>query len=414
MVRDTKYYDILGVSPTANESELKTAYRKLALKFHPDKNPDAGDKFKDISHAYEVLSDADKRAAYDRYGEEGLNGAGPGMNAEDLFSQFFGGGGGFFGGMGGGHHNHGRPRGPRRGEDVIYNLQVSLEELYKGKASKIAIQRNVLCGKCNGKGGKEVKKCTGCNGAGVKMTIRQMGPMIQQMQTVCNECQGEGEIIKPADKCDECRGKKVMKEKKIIDLKIEPGSVHGQKIRFSGEADQAPNTVPGDLIVVIAEKEHSQFKRQGSDLHCKVKIDLVTALAGGTFTVKHLDGRILEGKIAPGQVIKPEEIRVIEGEGMPEKDRIYMKGHMFIIFDVQFPRDNWASPEVIKKLQEILPPKSQMDLDGDQKEEVALKKLDASHKNRNKQRQGSQYYDEDDEDDDHHGHGNAGVNCSQQ
>jgi DnaJ family protein A protein 2 len=145
----------------------------------------------------------------------------------------------------------------------------------------------------------------------------------------------------------------------------------------------------------------------------KVKIDLVTALAGGSFTVKHLDGRILEGKIAAGEVIKPEEIRVIEGEGMPEKDRVYMKGHMFVHFDVLFPKTNWASQELIKKLEGILPAKSQMDLDGPEKEEVAMKKLEASHKNRNKQRQQSQYYEDEDEDDEHQ-HGNAGVNCGQQ
>jgi len=416
MVRDTKYYDLLGVSSTASEAELKTAYRKLALKYHPDKNPDAGDKFKDISHAYEVLSNGDKRAAYDRYGEEGLNGEGPGMNAEDLFSQFFG--GGFFGGghpgMGGG-----RPRGPRRGEDVVFNLQVSLEELYKGKTAKIAIQRNILCAKCNGKGGKEVKKCGGCNGSGVKVSLHRMGPMVQQVQQACNDCGGEGEIIKPGDRCGDCHGRKVSKEKKVLEINVEPGSVNGQKIRFSGEADQAPNTVPGDVIVVVVEKEHPMFKRQGSDLHCKIKIDLVTALAGGTFTMKHLDGRILEGKIAVGDVVRPEEIRVMDGEGMPEKDRIYLKGHLFIHFDLVFPPANWAKPEVIKGLNAILPAKSQMDMDGPEKEEIPLKKFDATYKNRS-QRQSSHGHhhhhgnEDDDEDDQHPHHGNAGVSCAQQ
>lgn len=402
MVRDSKYYDILGVSPTASESELKTAYRKLAMKYHPDKNPDAGDKFKEISHAYEVLSNADKRAAYDRYGEEGINGEGPGMSAEDLFSQFFG------GGMFGGGHG-GRSRGPRRGEDVVFNLSVSLEELYKGKASKIAIQRNVVCTKCNGKGGKEVRKCAGCHGSGVKTHIRQMGPMIQQMQSVCNDCQGEGEVIKPTDRCEDCKGKKVTKEKKVLEINVAPGSVNGQKIRFAGEADQAPNTVPGDVIVVVNEKEHDFYKRQGADLHCRVKIDLVTALAGGSFTVKHLDGRILEGTIQPGEVIKPEEIKVIEKEGMPEKDRIYLHGHIFVHFDVVFPKANWADVETIKKLEQILPAKSQMDLDGDLKEQVTLKKYDSTHKNRRQQSRNHHHGESDDD-----AHGNAGVSCAQQ
>lgn len=415
MVRDTKFYDILEVSPTANDDELKKAYRKLAMKYHPDKNPEAGDKFKDISHAYEVLSDADKRAAYDRYGEEGLRGD-PGMSAEDLFSQFFG--GGFFGGGHGGHGGHGRQRGPRRGEDVVFNLACTLEELFKGKVSKISMQRNVICVKCSGKGGKDTRKCGGCNGSGVRMTIRQMGPMIQQMQSVCTECQGEGEIIKPADRCGDCKGKKVNKEKKLVEIKVEPGSVNGQKIRFAGEADQAPGTVPGDLIVVVAEKEHETFKRQGSDLHCKLKIDLVTALAGGTFTIKHLDGRILEGTVKPGEVIKPEEIRVIEKEGMPEKDRIYLKGHLFIHFDVVFPPTNWTSVENIKKLVDILPQKTQMDLDGPEKEEVGMKKFDNSYKNRQRQQQQHHHhrghYQDDDEEEAEGHHGNAGVGCAQQ
>ncbi len=412
MVRDSKFYDILGVSSTANDAELKSAYRKLALKYHPDKNPDAGDKFKEISHAYEVLSNPDKRAAYDRYGEDGLNGDAGGMNPEDLFSQFFG--SGFFGGGG-----HSRQRGPRRGEDVTFNLSVTLEEIYTGKTAKIAIQRNIICSGCQGKGGKDVKKCTGCKGTGVRMTIRQMGPMIQQMQSVCNECQGEGEVVKPADRCPTCSGKKVTKEKKVIEIKVEPGSVNGQRIKFSGEADEAPGIVPGDVVVVITEKEHPVFKRQGADLHVKVKIDLVTALAGGSFTINHLDGRILEGKIQPGEVIKPEEIRVIESEGLPEKDKIYLKGHMYVHFEIIFPQTNWASVDKIKKLEEILPPKSQMDLDGPEKEEVELSKYDNTHKSRNQKQQQKHaqhghhgYYEEDDEEDMHHG--NAGVSCAQQ
>lgn len=408
MVRDTKLYDILGVSPTASEGELKTAYRKLAMKYHPDKNPDAGDKFKDISHAYEVLSNGDKRAAYDRYGEEGLRGDG-GMAAEDLFAQFFG--GGFFGG------GQSRPRGPRRGEDVVYNLGVTLEDLYSGKMSRISLQRNILCGPCGGKGGKNVTKCTGCHGTGMKTTIRQMGPMIQQMQSACNECGGEGSIIKPGDRCQECKGKKVKKEAKILEIKVEPGSLHGQKIRFAGESDQAPNTVPGDVIVVLNEKEHSHFKRKGADLYFNAKIDLVTALAGGSFSIKHLDGRNLQCTIQPGEVIKPEEVRVIDGEGMPVKDKIYMKGNLLVQFEVIFPKANWTSPETIKKLRDILPAPTQMQIDQmeGEKEEVVMKKFDATYKNRQQQQQ--QRYQQsgyDDEEDEDHGHGHPGVQCAQQ
>jgi len=167
MVKDTKLYDTLGVSPSATENELKKAYRKLALKYHPDKNPNGAEKFKDISHAYEILSDPQKRETYDNFGEEGLSGdaGGMGMNPEDLFASFFG---GAFGGS--------SRSGPRRGKDVVHPLKVSLEDLYKGKVFKLSIKRNVICKACNGKGGKEgaVKNCSDCNGRGVKFVRRQI------------------------------------------------------------------------------------------------------------------------------------------------------------------------------------------------------------------------------------------------
>lgn len=409
MVKDTKYYDILGVSPSVGESELKSAYRKLALKYHPDKNPEAGDKFKEISHAYEILSNPQKREVYDKYGEDGLNGEGPGMSAEDLFSQFFG--GGFFGGGAGG----GRRSGPKRGEDMVFELGVTLEELYRGKTAKIAVQRRVICSGCQGKGGKEgaVRKCSGCNGSGVKVQIRQMGPMIQQFQSVCNDCGGEGEQINSKDRCKECSGKKVVSEKKVHEVHVEKGMSHGQKIKFTGEADQAPGVIPGDVIVVIVEKEHGVFKRQGSDLHCKVKIDLLTALAGGAFQINHLDDRTLQGIIAPGEVIQPDEVRVMEGEGMPEYKRPFEKGHLFIHFDLVFPPPNWTNPATIAKLEQILPPRITMQIDGATCDEVPLKKMTASHKNRRSG--GGHAHDEDDDDGHHHGGAaGSGVQCHQQ
>ncbi|KAJ3041600.1 Type I HSP40 co-chaperone, partial [Rhizoclosmatium hyalinum] len=275
-------------------SEIKKAYRKLALKYHPDKNPgneEANERFKEISKAYEVLSDEQKRDMYDRYGEEGIEGAsgmgGPGgMNPGDLFSQLFGGAGGFGGG--------GRS-GPRKGKDMAHSLKVTLEDLYKGKTSKLALQKQVLCGPCEGRGGKAgaTRTCTGCQGRGVKIVIRQMGPMIQQMQQTCPDCNGEGEIINPKDRCTACNGKKINNERKILEVFIDKGMTDGQKVVFSGEGDQAPGIVPGDIIIVIEEKAHDRFKRKGADLFIDVKIDLLTALAGGHFSIPHLDDRVL-------------------------------------------------------------------------------------------------------------------------
>ncbi|ORY05654.1 DnaJ-domain-containing protein [Basidiobolus meristosporus CBS 931.73] len=402
MVKDTKYYDILGVSPTASESELKKAYRKLALKYHPDKNPDAGDKFKDISHAYEILSDSEKRNIYDQYGEEGLkNEGGPGMSAEDLFSQFFG--GGFFGGGG-----PRQPSGPRRGKDVHHALKVSLEDLYKGKTSKLALQKNVICSPCKGKGGKEgaVKTCSTCNGRGVRIIHRQLGPMIQQIQQHCSDCNGEGQVINEKDKCKTCNGKKVVSERKVLEVHIDKGMRDGQKVTFHGEADQAPDVVPGDIVIVIEEKAHPRFKRKGDDLFYNAKIDLLTALAGGHFIIEHLDGRKLKVNILPGEVIKPEEVKAIQNEGMPSH-RHHQHGDLYVQFDVVFPERNWTTPENIALLENILPPREAQDVKGDV-EEVVLSDMDASQKNR-----AEHGMDEDYEDEDGHGHG-PGVQCAQQ
>merc|ERR1712018_96903 len=196
MVYETKYYDILGVSPTATEAELKKSYRKLALKYHPDKNPDAGDKFKEISMAYEVLSDSKKRAIYDEHGEQGIKEGGGGGGAHspmDIFNMFFG-GGGFPGGGGGRSSNKSKP--------IVHKLGVSLEELYNGKTRKLAVTREICCEKCNGKGGSKVEKCQSCRGSGIKVTTKQIGPgMIQQMQSPCDSCGSQGEVISEAHKC---------------------------------------------------------------------------------------------------------------------------------------------------------------------------------------------------------------------
>jgi DnaJ homolog subfamily A member 2 len=420
MVRETKLYDTLGVSPTASETELKAAYRKLALKFHPDKNPDAGDKFKDISHAYEILSNSEKRQVYDNYGEAGLNGDGGagGMNAEDLFAQFFG--GGFFGGAGGG-----RSRGPRRTEDMSFSLQVTLEELYKGKTAKIAVQRKVLCSKCSGRGGKEgaVKTCSSCQGRGIKTILRQMGPLVQQMQQTCPDCEGEGEIIRAADRCGSCNGRKVSTEKKVHEIHIEAGMRNGHKIRLSGEADQAPGCQTGDIIVTVMEREHSFFKRQDRDLHCRVPIDLITALVGGRVTVKHLDDRILEANLLPGQIIRPEDIRIIRNEGMPTHRQPFNRGDLFVHFDIVFPDTNkWSlTPEKISQLEAVLPTRTAISAKAPSAEEtvdeVNFVEMSASE-NRNQQQKNSrrqhQHYDEDEDEDMNGQGGQPGVQCAQQ
>ncbi|KAJ1857392.1 Type I HSP40 co-chaperone [Coemansia sp. RSA 1822] len=415
MVRDTKMYDLLGVDSGASESELKKAYRKLALKYHPDKNKgneEANEKFKEISHAYEILADSDKRKVYDMYGEEGLNGGGMGggggMDANDLFSQLFGGGGGMFGGMGGGRRG---PSGPQRGRDIAHSLKVSLEDLYKGKTSRLQVTKKVICVDCDGKGGAEgaVRKCSNCDGRGVEIIIRQMGPMVQQIQQPCHSCRGAGEEIDPRLRCKKCVGRKVTDERKQLEVNIDRGMKGGQKVVFQGEADQAPGVLPGDIVIVIEEKEHPSFKRRENDLFYEAEIDLVTALAGGNVHIKHLDDRVLNVAILPGEAIKPGETKVIEGQGMPSY-RHHNNGNLFIKFNVRFPEPNWTSEEEIKKLEALLPARQPVPAipKGYHTEDVVLSAVDLHHQK--KMNESDAGMDEDYEDAQH----GPGVQCAQQ
>ncbi|KAI9748548.1 MAG: Type I HSP40 co-chaperone [Lichina confinis] len=331
------------VSPDASDADLRSAYKKGALKHHPDKNahnPGAAEKFKEISHAYEILSDRHKRQLYDQYGEEGLDqgGMAGGMSAEDLFSQFFGGGGGFGGFFGGGAM---RETGPKKARTIQHVHNVSLEDMYRGKMSKLALQKSVICSKCDGRGGKEgaVKRCPGCDGQGMKIMMRQMGPMIQRFQTVCPECQGECEIIRDKDRCKQCNGKKTVVERKILHVPVDRGVRSGTKIPFAGEGDQMPNMVAGDVVFEIQQKPHQRFERKGDDLVYHAKIDLVTALAGGELHIEHLDERWLCIPLTYGRIIKTGEVSMIPNQGMPSY-RHHDYGNLYIEFEVVMPTMN--------------------------------------------------------------------------
>lgn len=357
MVKDTKFYDLLGVLPLASENDLKKAYRKAALKYHPDKNPspEAAEKFKELSRAYEVLSDEQKREVYDLYGEEGLNGGGMpgGMGAEDIFSQFFGGGFGGMGGMGGMGQ-----RGPQRGKDIKHLIPCTLEELFKGRTAKLALNKTVLCGLCSGRGGKEgkVTQCKTCHGAGVTFVTRQMGPMIQRFQTVCDACHGQGDVCDPKDRCGACKGKKTLQERKILEVHIDPGMKDGQRVVFRGEGDQEPGVTPGDVIFVVDERPHEKFQRKGADLYHECEIDLATAITGGDVAFKHVSGDWIKCSILPGEVIAPGAMRVIEKQGMPVP-RLSDRGNLFLKFSVVFPKAHFALEEKLAQLEALLPKK---------------------------------------------------------
>ncbi|CAL1403758.1 unnamed protein product [Linum trigynum] len=394
---NTRYYEVLGVPKTASPEDLKKAYRKAAIKNHPDKGGDP-EKFKELAQAYEVLSDPEKREIYDQYGEDALKegmggGGGGGHNPFDIFESFFGGGG-----FGGGSS---RGRRQRKGEDVVHPLKVTLEDLYLGRSKKLSLSRNVICSKCSGKGSKSgaSMKCSGCQGSGMKVSIRQLGPgMIQQMQHACNECRGTGESISDKDRCPQCKGEKVVPEKKVLEVVVEKGMQNNQKITFPGEADEAPDTVTGDIVFVLQQKEHPRFKRKGDDLFVEHTLSLTEALCGFQFVITHLDGRQLLIKSLPGEVVKPDSFKAVNDEGMPMYRKPFLKGKLYIHFTVDFPDS--LTPDQVKSLEAVLPPKNPSgltEMELDECEETTLHDVNIEEEMRRKQQAQNEAYDEDDE-----------------
>ncbi|WAC19708.1 molecular chaperone DnaJ [Luteolibacter sp. SL250] len=299
------YYEILGVSRDASQDEIKKAYRKLAVKLHPDKNPGdatAEERFKELGEAYEALSDADKRAAYDRYGHAafsggmggGRSGGGGGgfHDPMDIFSQVFGGafGGGFeefFGGGGGSSRR--KSSGKQRGSDLRYDLEISLEEAANGVEKELEIERYVPCDTCSSKGTKGsggVKVCQTCGGRGV--VARQAGIFIQQ--STCPECRGAGETI--SDPCSSCKGEGRVQRDSRIKLRIPAGVDTGTRLRSSGNGDAGVRGgEAGDLYVFLHVRDHDIFERDGDDLFCEVPLPFSIAALGGELKVPTLDGQ---------------------------------------------------------------------------------------------------------------------------
>lgn len=290
------YYQVLGINRDASEEEIKKAYRKLAMKFHPDRNPDnpkAEEQFKEAKEAYEILSDGQKRTAYDQYGHAGVapqsgagfGGAGMGGFADafsDIFGDIFGGGGGRGGAGGGGRSN------VYRGADLRYNLEVSLEEAARGTETRIRIPTMAECEPCNGTGakkGSEPKTCPTCAGHG-QVRMQQGFFSIQQ---TCPKCHGTGRYI--PDPCPSCHGAGRVKEHKTLSVKIPAGIDEGDRIRLSGEGEHGMNGgPPGDLYVQVHLKPHSVFKRDHDDLHCEMPVSFTTAALGGEIEIPTLDG----------------------------------------------------------------------------------------------------------------------------
>jgi len=399
-VDNDSFYKVLGLERESNPSgaDIKRAYKKMALKHHPDRGGD-GEIFKEVSNAFETLNDPDKKKLYDQYGKEGLEGGGGGGDADDIFSMFFG------GGRGGGRGQSG----PTRGEDINHAIKVTLEDLYNSKTAKLAINRDKLCEECDGIGGKKgsEKTCSDCSGRGVKVQLRQVGPgMVQQMQSVCPTCRGSCKFFVDNDKCKECRGKKVSKERKVLEVHIDRGMRNGEKIKFSGEADEAPNTIPGDVVFVLQEREHDVFKRKGADLVTTLDISLAEALCGLTRTIKTLDGRMLKIDSPPGAVIKPDCVKMVAGEGMPHLNNPYTKGRLFVHFRVTFPAK--IAPAAVTALVAALPKAQKVSLTGEE-EDCTMADVDMSQFGQDKGLSG--VHDDEDDDDPRGGGGQQKVQC---
>jgi molecular chaperone DnaJ len=331
------YYEVLGVHKNASDTEIKKAFRKQALQYHPDKNPGdkaAEEKFKELSEAYEVLSDAQKRAQYDQFGHAGVSGSGgfsgggfggfgAGTPFGDIFSDIFG---DIFGGGGG----RGRSQG-RRGDDLLYNLEISFEEAAFGVEKKIDVPFAKRCPSCNGSGsrpGSEPKVCPSCRGAG--QVRYQQG--IFSVSKTCGQCNGEGKIV--TDPCPDCHGKGSVKDTKTLSIKIPAGVETGLRLKSAGDGGQGLKNAPnGDLYVAITVSEHPIFQREDNNVICEFPISFIQAALGCEIEVPTLDGKVAM-KIAEGT--QSGKVYRLRGKGFPSLQG-YGRGDQMVIIRVETP-----------------------------------------------------------------------------
>jgi len=346
MSQKRDYYDILGVSKNADEQEIKKAYRKIALKFHPDKNPDnkeAEEKFKEAAEAYEVLSDKDKKARYDRFGHQGVSGAsgggggfsGGGMNMEDIFDQF----GDIFGGSFGGRSSGGGSR-VNRGSDLRIKIKLNLKEIANGASKKIKVNKLVNAE------GVTYNSCKTCNGQGRVLRVTQTMLGAMQTQSTCHTCQGTGKIIDKKPSGVDAQGLK--RQEEIVEVNIPAGVGEGMQLKLSGKGNAGPfGGVPGDLLVVIEEEKNEQLQRDGENLHVEAYISFVDAVLGNTIEVPLVEGKA-KIKIDPGT--QSGKMLRLRGKGLPNLNG-YGTGDLFVHINVWTPKKvSSEEKEMLEKL----------------------------------------------------------------
>ena len=361
------YYEVLGVGKNATEDEIKKAYRKLAIKYHPDRNPDdakAEEKFKEAAEAYDVLHDPQKRQAYDQFGFDGPAGAGGfggfggggGFSMDDIFSMFgdvFGGRGGGFGGFGG--FGGGRRQTTRhRGSDLRLKVRLTLQEVATGVTKKFKVRKDIECSHCHGSGaeaGSGTETCPHCHGSGVEIRRQQSIFGEVQTQTTCRVCNGEGSIIK--NKCHECGGTGVVKGEEVVEIKIPAGVAEGMVVNVPGKGNAGQhNGIPGDIQVLIEEEPNDTFVRDGNNVIYNLLLDFPTATLGGSVDIPTIDGKSVRIKIEPGT--QPGKTLRLRGKGLPEVQGYgYGMGDLVVNISVYVPKTlSKSEKEIIESLKD--------------------------------------------------------------
>ena len=370
------YYEVLGVEKSASEAEIKKAYRKLAIQYHPDKyatkpeaeQKEAEEKFKEAAEAYSVLSDKDKRARYDQFGHAGMSGAaggaggfGQGMSMDDIFSMFgdiFGSGGGFggfsgFGGFGGGG---GRAQQRKfRGSDLRVKVKMSLKDISTGVEKKFKLKKYVTCEHCHGTGAEGdsgTETCPNCHGTGSVTRTQQSIFGMMQTQSVCPNCNGEGKIIK--NKCKHCSGEGIVYGEEVVEVKIPAGVAEGMQLSVSGKGNAGKrNGIPGDLLVVVEEESHPDLIRDENDLIYNLLLSVPTAALGGTVEIPTIDGKV-KVKIDPGT--QPGKVLRLRGKGLPSVNSYGYSngtGDLLVNISVYIPEHlNKDEKQALEKMQD--------------------------------------------------------------